>query len=515
MSIQLGIAVLGYVFWNIALVRGKEKYKGLKTIAAIYMYLLFIVCPLAISPSGGYFNIDLFKLGFFRTFSAGCFFSALIWGIYARFWRYDKVTISPVNTVALVYLCFSFVAFILSGNPIRSLAGADEWWTGLLFQAFLVFLLFAISRFGKYADSWLRAVLVAGCVVFLLGILNRFSVDPFGFYHGVDLLGQIRFLSTIGQATWYSSYLCLLYPLGIFLFTAKEKSIDRVLAIIFMVLSSASLVTQNSDSAYVAVFIEFIIITVMYIAQGDKVKSLGLSYMIIAISVICTGFLEKIFSHRFHQIDPLSIWVAQGPLPFALLIFGALLYFAGEGILKKESPKVIALFTLCIILVAGVLAGTFVLIKGNILSGYKNFDSNWGNGRGLIWTRVMEMYRDLPLWRKVLGIGPGMMSAYMEKYTELVLDNAHNEWLTVFIEGGVFGGLSYFLIFILSIARSIRSSFLQKDDSFRLLLIALAASVAGYVGHGMFCYQQFLSTPMVFVLMGLSEMVVFNKDTKM
>ena len=108
-----------------------------------------------------------------------------------------------------------------------------------------------------------------------------------------------------------------------------------------------------------------------------------------------------------------------------------------------------------------------------------------------------------------------MMSAHMEKYTELVLDNAHNEWLTVFIEGGVFAGLSYFLIFVLSIVRCIRSSFLQKDDNQRLLLIALAASVAGYVGHGMFCYQQFLTTPMVFVLIGLSEAAIFNKDTKM
>ncbi|MBO5621231.1 MAG: hypothetical protein J5959_06330, partial [Butyrivibrio sp.] len=296
MSIQLGIAVLGYVLWNMALVRGKEKYKGLKTIVAIYMYLLFIVCPLAISPSGGYFNIDLFKFGFFLTFSAGCFFSALIWGLYTRFWRYDQIPISLVDTIALVYLCFSFVAFVLSGGPNRSLTGADGWWTGLLFQALLVFLLFSVSKFGKYANTWLYAALITGCAVFLLGILNRFSIDPFGFYKGVDPLGQIRFLSTIGQATWYSTYLCLLYPLGIFLFTAKEKPLSKVLSFVFMVLSSASLVTQNSDSAYAAVFIEFVMITVMYIAQGDKVRSLGLSYMIISISVISTGFLEKIFS---------------------------------------------------------------------------------------------------------------------------------------------------------------------------------------------------------------------------
>ena len=117
------------------------------------------------------------------------------------------------------------------------------------------------------------------------------------------------------------------------------------------------------------------------------------------------------------------------------------------------------------------------------------------------------MYHDLPVWRKIIGIGPGMFSHYLGRYTELELDNAHNEWLTVFIESGIGAGLAYLAIFVVSIVDSARAAVRSMDQEKALYLIALSAAVIGYVGHGVFCYQQALTTPMIFVLMGMASNV--------
>ena len=86
----------------------------------------------------------------------------------------------------------------------------------------------------------------------LLAILNRFSVDPFGFYVGVDERYHLLFLSTLGQATWYSSYLCTILPVAMAMFIYEKRTRYRSFYVVYILVGAVSLVTQNSDSAYVA-----------------------------------------------------------------------------------------------------------------------------------------------------------------------------------------------------------------------------------------------------------------------
>lgn len=60
-------------------------------------------------------------------------------------------------------------------------------------------------------------------ITFILGILNRFGVDPLGMYKGISSSYQILFLSTIGQATWYSSYVCTVFAIGLCIFFCGKE----------------------------------------------------------------------------------------------------------------------------------------------------------------------------------------------------------------------------------------------------------------------------------------------------
>lgn len=57
----------------------------------------------------------------------------------------------------------------------------------------------------------------------LLGILHRFSIDPLGMYQGLDESWQLLFLSTIGQASWYSGYVCVALTAGAAVFLLQRQ----------------------------------------------------------------------------------------------------------------------------------------------------------------------------------------------------------------------------------------------------------------------------------------------------
>ena len=150
---------------------------------------------------------------------------------------------------------------------------------------------------------------------------------------------------------------------------------------------------------------------------------------------------------------------------------------------------------------------------------YFSWGRDWGNGRGLIWTRTIQMYTDLPLINKLFGVGPGHFYGSIIGYTELVLANAHNEWLTMLVESGIVGGISYLAVFIVAVFMMLRNNSRTdgemtesgKSDGciIRHLEYAIVVTVLAYIVHGMFNYQQCISTPMMFALLGIVQTTKF------
>ncbi|MBQ7463608.1 MAG: hypothetical protein IJS86_01985, partial [Lachnospiraceae bacterium] len=79
---------------------------------------------------------------------------------------------------------------------------------------------------------------------------------------------------------------------------------------------------------------------------------------------------------------------------------------------------------------------------------------------------------------------------------------AHNEWLNAFICYGIFGGAAYLGIFISALIR-----FVKKRGQAPAALGA-AIIVVAYISHQMFGYQQYVSTPYIFLILGIGEQAV-------
>jgi hypothetical protein len=67
---------------------------------------------------------------------------------------------------------------------------------------------------------------------------------------------------------------------------------------------------------------------------------------------------------------------------------------------------------------------------------------------------------------------------------------------------------AYLGIFISSIVRASKH---VKDEP---VLIALMAGILAYIGHNVFCYQQCICTPVVFIFIGIVEVILRSKRSK-
>ena len=146
------------------------------------------------------------------------------------------------------------------------------------------------------------------------------------------------------------------------------------------------------------------------------------------------------------------------------------------------------------------------------------FDEDWGNGRGATWNCGIAAYQSMDIVHKAIGIGPDCFADYVydvpelaeklaDQFTNLRLTNAHNEQITMLVNTGVLGWLCYMGIFVPALIRYL------KKASGEPALYLYAISMLAYLVHNMVSFQQVLSTPYVFMVIGIGEKIWREKNT--
>ncbi len=113
----------------------------------------------------------------------------------------------------------------------------------------------------------------------------------------------------------------------------------------------------------------------------------------------------------------------------------------------------------------GIVAGAAVLtLLANVcrapslgrLDDVLIFNDNWGTYRGTAWRITAESWLAQPVWRKLFGVGPGMMHTAVAQWAGADITDrmktfyaAHNEYLELLLTTGV-AGLAAWLWFVIS-----------------------------------------------------------------
>ena len=85
------------------------------------------------------------------------------------------------------------------------------------------------------------------------------------------------------------------------------------------------------------------------------------------------------------------------------------------------------------------------------------------------------------------------------------LTNAHNEWLTVLVNTGILGFVSYVGMMLSGMVRMIS----RKGRN--IIVCACGFCLLGYTANNMFSFQQSMNVATVFVIFGMGEAFLSSK----
>ena len=507
------------------------------------MCSMYVFCMLCIYPlyyENKYFNMGDAKYHFFKYVSV-FFLVAMLFTVVAWLAARRKemnfaiiaITFSYPDWFAVGFFVFSYFSFVLSEYKETAFYGYDGWYMGMMSQFAFVIIYFLVSRFWRWSPTTLLFALGTAAITYQLGIWQRFLIDPLGMY--IDLGPEYieKFVSTLGQTTWFSSYAVLIFPIGMFYYCYDEKKWARIFAGIFLALGYGMLATTNSDSAYVA-FILILMAFFWFALESNQTFGRFLEAVLIGLaSFRVIGICRLLFPEKQITLitgdEAITAFVTGSGLMLFLLVAVAVLYGVYRYVCKvnKEFSVRKFVFLRSVMVWAAVLAVWLVLLLIILVSkedaaptgilqkvseiSFFRFDDQWGNHRGFNWRMAIEAFKNASLKDVLVGAGPDCFACSMDKYCfeevytywqGLQLACAHNEWLNMLVTQGVLGVASYIGIFVTVIIR------MGKIGKTEPAVIPFLAATLAYMGHNFFCYQQCICTPIVFIMMGIGEMIV-------
>lgn len=507
-------------------------------IMTAYFIVIAVIYPFY--APGGYVRIGEVKYLFFRNVTLvtiavmmlvimASFLGKRCVGRLVELYRHMSVT----DWFAYGYFIVVMLSYLCSAYKADALWGADGWYMGVVTQMSFILLYFMVSRFLPCNRKQLAVWLTAAGGVFLLGILNRYSVYP------VEMEGQTEtFISTLGNINWFCGYWSIMASMGITLYWSSEHRLARAAAGIFSMAAILAGITQGSSSAYLVFLTVFGVLLIFSVQSNRRIYRYLELCMIFAVSCQIGRIMRYMprFSYNYgNNIYPTgsrmtdlllngnaALWLLMG----AVLCYGLLRVLEKRcGFRTENCRNGSRIFAAVIVFIIGIGCIVLVMHSGMLHTekttetleaeegGGEPFNHDWGNGRGAALNSGLKAFESMDAVHKLVGIGPDCFAMYVYEIPELVeqlaeqfggqrLTNAHNEWLTILVNTGVLGLFCYAGMFMVSI---IRYAVKAKEQP---LLYVFLVSLLAYTVHNMVSFQQILSTPYVFIVLGIGEGLV-------
>ena len=517
----------------------------------LYIYLLICLYPFLIKP--GYAETSYVKYDFLMALSYGfrlgpllipsfiplsllCVLIGTVLYIKKRGIRIKdfirQLRFSITDIFVACYALFVTISAIITPYGHDLLWGLDQSCMGLASQFLFIYIYFITSRF--FDQDELKGVLymslLSSSLIFAIGIFQRFGLDFFNLYDGIK---NKLFISTIGQNTYFSAYMIIFIILGAFLvWISKPASLMYKAAVLQLIIASCLPLILNADMIFAGMFFALSFLFLLSFESVDRMKAF-LEVSLIILLTWCFIIIAWYLAKPEFRLEPLPKFIMQTPFIWIAVICLALLYLfirrkaGGTGVFDMRKYRRIGYiyagligFSMLIV-VAYIILNTLNILPESLRSNanYLLFDEFWGNGRGAIWHDSVVSFlmgiRRSPL-TAIFGVGPDQLFYLLREnthdwimvFSDKVALFAHNEWLNAFICSGIFGGAAYLGIFLSACIR-----FTRNREGIPAALGSAVIIVAD-LSHQMFCYQQYVSTPYIFLIIGIGEQAVREKTKK-
>ncbi|MCR5255665.1 MAG: O-antigen ligase family protein [Acetatifactor sp.] len=462
---------------------------------------------------------------------------------------FDLTKFSTVDIFVALYGLILTVSYLTSEfRGAENFWGVKGWHMGYGTQMCLVIAYFIISRYWVPHEIYMYLILAVSFVVNLCGLLNRFGIMVFGMEYS-----NPSFISTIGNINWFCGYITVTFFIGVYMLFCMElpqkagknanaikrekahskadrKEILRfVLLNIYVFIGSAMMVAQGSMSGMVAT--GAVAAAGLYFSRLDDADLKKVLWEITLFFGSCSALyiIRLIEPDKFNLSDRVTDILTHTWMPVVLFILSVTLFLVKS--LRKILGKVIKPV---IIAGIGVLLLTVILIVINTISpGHLGklsdmapftFNESWGSYRGATWMAGAKTFAAQGFKGRLIGVGPDMMSKALYNQPALeplkeqmasvfngaTLTNAHNEWLTILVNMGLFGIMVFGGLEISALKRYLSKKTgidAAGHDYQRQIMFAGSIGVClfAYMINNIFSFEQAMNVTTMFVMLGMAE----------
>ena len=133
------------------------------------------------------------------------------------------------------------------------------------------------------------------------------------------------------------------------------------------------------------------------------------------------------------------------------------------------------------------------------------FNDDWGTYRGTAWRITAESWLAQPVWRKLFGVGPGMMHTAVAQWAGADITErmrtfyaAHNEYLELLLTTGV-AGLAAWLWFVIAHLRKAAHNWLRPG------VAPVTLALVSYLAHAVISIRVSMIFPEIMLLFALLQ----------
>lgn len=422
----------------------------------------------------------------------------LPWRSDHALWALGAVVVSGVVSTAL------------SLSPQASFWGLGGYYGGCMMVLFTAAVYLAARAFApqKILNGLSFCLGITTALVTVLYVLNIFNIDLIGTYADTAVVERAQFFSTLGQKNFCSGFMAFALPLVFYAFLAARGVRHTVLYGIPAFFGGLALAVVDAEGLALGIGAAVLVL----LCQKDfTTRTLRRVAVIGAFFFFNAGWMQYMRTHVYTQGGK-PMLAALGHVGwtgfFVCLAVWAVLYFGLRG---REIPLYKAGRA-----VAGVmLLGAVVLaLLANFWPGFPSlgrlddvliFNDDWGTYRGIAWRITAETWLAQPLWRKLFGVGPGMMHTAVAAWAGADITArmktfyaAHNEYLELLLTTGV-AGLAAWLWFVAVHLRKAAKNWLRPG------VAPVTLALVSYLAHAVISIRVSMIFPEIMLLFALLQ----------
>ena len=422
----------------------------------------------------------------------------LPWRSDHALWALGAVVVSGVVSTAL------------SLSPQASFWGLGGYYGGCMMVLFTAAVYLAARAFApqKILNGLAFCLGITTALVTVLYVLNIFNIDLIGTYADTAVVERAQFFSTLGQKNFCSGFMAFALPLVFYAFLTARGVRHTVLYGIPAFFGGLALAVVDAEGLALGIGAAVLVL----LCQKDfTTRTLRRVAVIGTFFFFNAGWMQYMRTHVYTQGGK-PMLAALGHVGwtgfFVCLAVWAVLYFGLRG---REIPLYKAGRA-----VAGVmlLGAVMLALLANFWPGFPSlgrlddvliFNDDWGTYRGTAWRITAETWLAQPLWRKLFGVGPGMMHTAVAAWAGADITArmktfyaAHNEYLELLLTTGV-AGLAAWLWFVAVHLRKAAKNWLRPG------VAPVTLALVSYLAHAVISIRVSMIFPEIMLLFALLQ----------